>query len=210
MLGPEPRVDLMPPSIRLQRKRSKTAKQLGLALVGVVVLTVAGVAASATVSLTAQQSLSTEQANTQAILQQQAKYMPVRTVQNQVSLIQAAQEVGASTEIDWKSYLTKVQKTLPAGAQLTTITIDSASPLAAYAQASTPLQGSRVATLTFAATLTTLPQVPTWLNALGTLPGYVDGVVTVKGNDNGTFAASVTMHISEAAFDNRFEPKKGK
>lgn len=211
VLGREPRVDLMPQSIRLQRKRSKTARRLGFALVGVVVLTVAGVAGSTYVSIAAQLNLALEQANTQTILQQQAKYLPVRKIQDQVGLVQAAQQVGASTEIDWKAYLTKVQNTLPAGVQMTTVKIDSASPLAVYAQATAPLQGSRIATLSFAATTKTLPQVPAWLNALATLPGYADGAPgTVTRNDDGTYVANVTLHINEAAFDSRFQPKKGK
>ncbi|HWU47608.1 MAG TPA: hypothetical protein VN133_12695 [Humibacter sp.] len=211
VLGREPRVDLMPQSIRLQRKRSKTARRLGFALVGVVVLTVAGVVGSTYVSITAQLNLALEQANTQSILQQQAKYLPVRKIQDQVGMVQAAQQVGASTEIDWKAYLTKVQNTLPAGVQMTTVKIDSASPLAAYTQATAPLQGSRVATLSFAATTKTLPQVPAWLNALATLPGYADGAPgTVTRNDDGSYVANVTLHINEAAFDNRFQPKKGK
>ncbi|TAM69502.1 MAG: hypothetical protein EPN48_09090 [Microbacteriaceae bacterium] len=210
-LGPEPRVDLMPQSIRLQRKRSKTARRLGFAVVGVVVLTLAGVAASTYASLVSEQNLAAAQANTQNILRQQAKYMPVRTVQARIGLVQAAQQVGASTEIDWKTYLTAVQNTLPAGVQMGTVKIDSASPLAAYAQASAPLQGSRVATLSFAATTATLPQVPAWLNALATLPGYADGAPgTVTRNENGSYVANVTLHINEAAFDKRFEPKKGK
>jgi len=211
VVGGEPRVDLLPPEIRAHRKRGRTAGRLGLVLILVVLLMIAAVGASMYLSLTAQAQLAAEQAHTTAILQQQSKYIAVRNVQSQVNLIKAAQQVGASTEIDWNTYLAQVQSTLPAGVAITTVTIDSASPLTAYAQATAPLQGARVATLSFAATSPTLPEVPTWLNALATLPGFADGVPgSVALNANGSYTANVTLHIDEAAFDGRFAAKKGK
>lgn len=211
VVGGEPRVSLLPPSIRQKRRQTKTARRVALALVGVVVLVAAAIVASTFIAGQMNQQLVDEQAQTQSILQQQGKFVEVRAVQDQVSLTKAAQQVGASTEIDWKGYLTKVQNTLPETVVITSVSLDSASPLGPYAQATAPLQGSRVATLTFTVTSPTLPEVPVWLDALSTLPGYSDavpGTVTIEAD--GTYTSDITMHVNEKAFDGRFQTKKGK
>ena len=211
VVGGEPRVSLLPPSIRQKRRQTKTARRVALALVGVVVLVAAAIVATTFIAGQMNQQLLNEQAQTQSILQQQGKFVEVHAVQDQVSLTKAAQQVGASTEIDWKGYLTKVQNTLPETVVITSVSLDSASPLGPYAQATAPLQGSRVATLTFSVTSPTLPEVPVWLDALSTLPGYADAVPgTVTMEADGTYTSDITLHVNEKAFDGRFQTKKGK
>jgi Tfp pilus assembly protein PilN len=211
VVGGEPRADLLPPEVRAQRHRAKTARRALLWLVVVVVVVLLAIAGSVYLAMNAQTQLVNEQASTQSILLQQQKYSAVQQVQGQVDLIKAGQQVGASTEIDWKTYLTKLQGTLPNGTAIVTVSIDSASPLAPYAQATAPLQGSRIATLSFSATTPTLPDVRAWLDALATLPGFADAVPgTITQNADGTYTADVTMHINKDAFDGRFSTKKGK
>jgi Tfp pilus assembly protein PilN len=211
VVGGEPRVSLLPPSIRQKRRQAKTARYVGLGLVGVMVLVAAAIVATTFIAGQMNQQLVDEQAQTQSILQQQGKFVEVNAVQDQVGLTKAAQQVGASTEIDWKGYLTKVQNTLPETVVITSVSLDSSSPLGPYAQATAPLQGSRVATLTFTVTSPTLPEVPVWLDALATLPGFADAVPgTVTMEADGTYTSDITLHVNEKAFDGRFQTKKDK
>jgi hypothetical protein len=208
-IGGEPRVDLLPPEVRAQRNAAALRRRLGFGVILLLALAVGGSGAAGILAIQAQVSLATEQARTASILVQQRKYIQVRSVQDEVSLIQAAQQVGTSTEIDWRKYLAEVQATLPANVTLDTVTIDSASPLTAYVQATAPLQGSRVATLSFTAKSPTLPEVPAWLDALATLPGYTDaspGSVT-RDDTSGIYTVNITMHINQAAYTNRFAAK---
>ena len=141
---------------------------------------------------------------------EQAKYSDVTVVKSSIALIKAGQVVGDSSEIDWQAYLTKLQATLPAGVTLTTVTVDSATPLKPYAQTTTPLQGGRIAELQFTASSPSLPSIPVWLNGLKSLPGFVDatpGSVTLA---TGGYTADVTMHINSDALANRFAPKAAK
>jgi hypothetical protein len=205
VVGRESRVDLLPQEIRLARKGAVIRRRLGF-LVFIVALVVSGgtllVRAQA---VQAKANLSIEQANTQSILLQQRKYGQVQKIQKQVDVIQAAQQVGTSTEINWKNYLIAVQATLPPNVKLDSVTIDSATPFSTYAQASAPLQGERIATLGFTAISSTLPQVPQWLIALATLPGYADANPgSVTRTATGSYSVSITMHINQAAFTNRF------
>jgi hypothetical protein len=98
-----------------------------------------------------------------------------------------------------------VQATLPPNVTLDSVNIDSATPFSSYAQASAPLQGERIATLSFTAISSTLPQVPKWLIALATLPGYADANPgSVNRTETGSYSVNITMHINQTAFSHRF------
>jgi len=208
-VGGNPQVDLLPPEVRKERRAKAWRRRLGGGVIGVVVVAVLGVGAATALAIQAEARLAVEQARTGQLIAEEATYADVRAMQNQVDLVRAAQEVGASTEIDWKTYLDAVQGTLPASVAIVTVSVDSASPLMRYAQSTAPLQGARVATVGFTATSTVLPDVPTWLTALGTLPGFADalpGSVTLNESD-GTYTVAITMHINDAAFAQRFTGK---
>ena len=204
-VGQESRVDLLPPELRIKRKAKVVHRRLGFLVFLVAVLVAGGIALGHAQAVQAKLTLSIEQSNTRALLIQQRKYGEVQLIQKQVASIQAAQQVGTSTEIDWQKYLISVQSTLPPNVTVDSVNIDAATPFATYAQASAPLQGARIATLSFTARSSTLPQVPQWLVALATLRGFADANPgSVTRNENGTYAVNITMHINQAAFSNRF------
>ena len=205
VIGGESRVDLLPQELRVKRKGKVVHRRLGFLVLLVAVLISGGIALVHAQAVQAKVDLSIQQANAQSILFQQRKYWMVQQIQKQVDVVQAAQQVGTSTEINWKSYLISVQATLPPNVTLDSVNIDSATPFTSYAQASAPLQGERIATLSFTAVSSTLPQVPQWLIALATLPGYADATPgSVTRTSTGSYSVNITMHINQAAFTNRF------
>jgi hypothetical protein len=205
IVGGESRVALLPPEVLFARNAKNIHRRLGFMVFLAVILMIGGTALVRAQAIQARANLSLEEANTTSLLLQQRKYGQVQKVQNQIANIQAAQQVGTSTEINWEQYLTSVQATLPPNVTLDTVNIDSATPFAPYTQATAPLQGSRIATLSFTARSSTLPEVPAWLNALTTLPGYADASPgSVTRNDSGTYSVNITMHINQAAFTHRF------
>ena len=207
-IGGEALADLLPPELRRQRKAIRTRHRLWASTAVLVVLMLLGTGVAAFQAFQGKLSLASEQQRTSALVAQQNKYLKVRVVQDEIGFLQAAQEVGTSTEIDWQGYLNKVKATLPANVTLTSVTIAAGSPLASFAQSAVPLQGSRVATLSFVATSQTLPEVPAWLDSLTTLPGYTDASPgNVARADTGVYTVNITMHISEAAFTKRFAAK---
>jgi hypothetical protein len=204
VLGGESRADLLPREVRVQRKVKVVRRRLGFFVILLIVVMLGATALARSLADQAQANLAIEQANTRSLMMMQHKYVEVRKVQQQIELIQAAEQVGAATEINWEQYLGAVQSTLPANVSLDTINIDSITPFSAYSQATAPLQGARVATLTFTAKSSTLPQVPTWLDALATLPGYADASPgSVTRDETGAYSVSITLHINQAAFTNR-------
>ena len=205
VIGGEPTVDLLPPEVKKDRAARAVRRRLGLGVVGVVAVMAVGTGASVVLAMQAQAQLTSEQALTPALLKEQAKFGEVRTVQREVDLIKAAQQVGVSTEIDWKLYLERVQGILPASVTIETVAVDSATPLAIYAQPTAPMQGPRVATVGFTATSAILPDVPTWIDSLATLPGFADALPgSVSRDDTGLYTVDVTMHVNDAAFAQRF------
>lgn len=205
VIGGEPRVHLLPPEVRQQRKAKTIRRRLGLGVVAVVAITAVGTGAAFMLAVQAQQQLASEEALTPGLIAEQAKYSEVRVVQSEVDLVKAAQQVGVSTEVDWKKYLEGVQSILPPSVTISTVAVDSASPLALYGQPTAPLQGARVATVAFTAESAVLPDVPTWLDALATLPGYADALPgSVSRDESGVYTVTITMHVNDAAYARRF------
>jgi hypothetical protein len=205
LLGGEPRVDLIPNEVKQGRRAKVSRRRLGFLVILIAVLVAGETALVRAQALQAQRQLGIANASTKSLQLQIAKYGEVQKIQSQVNTIQAAQEVGTSTEIDWRAYLISVQATLPSDVSLDSINIDSATPFAPFTQATAPLQGSRIATLSFTAKSGTLPKVPAWLNALTSLTGYSDASPgSVTRNDAGGYLVNITMHINEGAFTHRF------
>jgi Tfp pilus assembly protein PilN len=210
-LGGEPRVSLLPAEVNDVAKARAARRRLGVGVVFVVLITLAGVAGAYYLSMTADAELATARATQTSLLAQEAQFSELKTAKTGIATIEAGQYVGASTEIDWKTYLESLQATLPDGVVITSVAIDSASPFADYAQSTSPLEGSRVATLLFTATSPGLPSIPTWLDGLGTLKGFADAVPgSVNVGTDGTYVVNITMHINSDAFALRFpgEDKK--
>ena len=209
VVGGVPRVDLLPPEVKASRRAHATRRMLVYGIVGVAVVMALAIAGSVVLAGQAQSDLATAQAETQTLLSQQQKYIEVKRVQDQVKLVAAGQEVGASTEIQWKDYLDKVQATLPANVAIQGVTVESSTPLAVFAQATVPLQGPRVATVTFDVSSPTLPQLPQWLDSLSTLPGFADATPDSVTFDKSTnlYTAKITMHVGSKAFDGRYASK---
>lgn len=210
LIGGESRVDFLPAEVRLKRRGKVVGRRLSFSIFLIILLMIGCTALVRAQALQAHRNLAIEEANTRYLIAEQEKYGEVAKAQNEVATIQAAQQVGTSTEIDWQSYLTSVQATLPSNVTIETINIDSATPFTPYTQATAPLQGSRIATLSFTALSPTLPKVPTWLIALTSLPGYSDASPgSVTRIESGAYSVNITMHINQDAFTHRFAGNAG-
>lgn len=204
-IGGDPKIDLLPPDLRSKRKARKLLGRYGLGLVLLALTIFTGTVLARAQAMDALTNLRLEQRLTQTILVQQRQYSSVQKIQTKIELIQAGQQVGISTEINWEKFLKAVQVTLPPNVTINTVNIDSETPFSSYSQPNGPLQGERIATLNFTATSSTLPRIPDWLKSLATLSGYADatpGMVT--RNESGSYSVDINMHINEKAFTNRY------
>lgn len=205
VVGGEPRVDLLPIEVHIGRRQRALARRAWL---GVVVVGVAAALAIAGAGLSAAQSaseLASAESETNALLQQQQKYGEVRSTEQQSALIEAGQRVGGATEIDWSTYIAGLQRALPSGVTISSLGVDSAGPISAYTQSSTPLQGQRIATISVTVDSPTIPSVPDWTDSLSALPGYVDSsIASITKQSSGGYTADITVHINEKAYDGKY------
>lgn len=206
VVGGQPRANLLPPEIILKRKQLKTRRSLRAAVVLVAIGTAAGCVGAFGVSSVAQVALMATQQQ-QALVLEQAKYSEVSQVKQTISTIEAGQQVGSSTEVDWRAYILQLQKTLPAGVKMTSVKVETGTPMNLFPQSEAPLQGARVGAISFEASSKTLPDIPDWLRALATMPGFVDatpGSVRIEGS---TYVVDVLMHYNTDAYSMRFDPE---
>lgn len=206
VIGGPPRVDLLPAVVHTDRRHRQIVRRVwaGVVVVAVGVGIVAGWATMERMS--AEQELAAAQGETTALAQQQGQFRDVRAVESESSLLEAAQRVGGSTEIDWSTTLQSVRLKLPSGVEITGVTIDSASPTAQYAQSDDPLQGQRIATLTFDAKSAVLPSIPDWLTAVSGVTGFVDANANsvARADDGSGYSVNMTIHLDERAFDGKY------
>jgi hypothetical protein len=205
ILGGEPRVNLLPPEVAEQARDRLLRRKLLLATAGTVVLVLLGIGGAGVYTTSSTMQLADAQAETANLVAEQGQYVAVRQVQAQVDTAHAARAVGGWTEIDWKAYLQGVRGALPADVGIDAVSVDSTSPLTAYAQPTAPLQNARVATLTVTLASPGLPTVPQWLEQLQALPGIADATAgSITAVENGGYTVLVTMNINADAFSGRF------
>uniref|UniRef100_A0A942SXP4 Fimbrial assembly protein n=1 Tax=Neobacillus citreus TaxID=2833578 RepID=A0A942SXP4_9BACI len=211
VVGGRPHVDLLPTEVLVDRRQRAVVRRAWLGVVVVAVAAVTGIVLASASAMQAEDTLAAERQETDSLLAQQQQYRDVRTTEAQRDLLRAAQSVGGSTEIDWQSTLRRVQASLPAGVTITGVQIDSATPFEAYTQATGPLQGQRVATLTIDAASPTLPSVPAWLESVRGLPGFVDAnanSVTLDASTN-TYTVDMTIHLDDDVYDGKYDLEDG-
>jgi len=205
VLGAEPRMDLLPPEVRTLKKVKATRRRLGGLLLTVAVLVGAGVGASTWYAMQSQTELDAARERTTELLTSQAKYSEVQRVQAALDTTLVARQFGASTEIDWKAYLAEVRAIVPSAVTVDTLSVDSASPLVPYEQATVPLQTSRVATIRILFTSPDATSVPEWLARMSTLPGYADSQpAVILRTVEGPYTVDFVLHVNEGAFSGRF------
>jgi hypothetical protein len=197
-------VSLLPPEVGELHKQRGVQRGMRLAVFGVFVLVLVGVAGCWYLATAAQLALVAEQAQTGALLAQQAEFAETQNSLNAIELGEAALAVGGSTEIDWQDYLGLIQGSLPPGVVLDSFNVDASSVTENYPQSDVPLQGARIATLQFSAISPGIPEIPSWLDRLRELPGFVDAVPdSVIQRDQGGYVATITMHIDAEVYTNR-------
>jgi Tfp pilus assembly protein PilN len=207
IVGGPAQANLLPPEVGFAA-RGRVVRRAAIALVVLSVLLV--VVASVGVSVLAaveQGRLAEANARTDQLVQQQAKFSEVQRVKSLLATAEAAEQVGTSTEIDWKAYLVDIQNSLPSGTLVTNVSAETATPIADFVQPSVPLQGDRIGELRFTATSTSLPNVEAWLNSLAKLTGYVDAAPGSVGLNTRTelYEVTITMHINREALLLRFD-----
>jgi hypothetical protein len=204
VLGGSPRADLLPPEIKAEVKAKRQRRTMIGVVVGAVVVVVAAYLPATVAATNASGQLVDEQSRTAALLGEKGKYASVEQLEAQLAAAKAARVVGASTDIDWSSYLSGVVATFPSDATLQKTVITSSTPITSLTPPTAALQGARVAELVFTVRSKTVPVVGDWLKSLQSLTGYVDASIDTITSEDGALTSVLTLHIDERAYSNRY------
>jgi hypothetical protein len=208
-IGGEPRVHLLPPQVVARKKARAIRRRLGLGVVGVILVVGIAGGLAEVASVSAASALATAQSETSNILQQQAKYGDVLKVKADSAAILSSQKLSTADEISWKSFVASFQKTLPAGASITTISASVDAPFGQPPVAPDPAEPLSVSTVTATVSMTQA-QISGWLNTLPSIKGFVDEVPgSVTRNTDGSYSVAITMHLDKDALANRFTKGAG-
>jgi hypothetical protein len=204
ILGGSPRADLLPPEIKAEVKAKAQRRTMIAVVVGAVAVVVAAYLPASLAATAASDRLVLEQSRSAALLGEKGKYVSVEQLEAQLAAAKAARVVGASTEIDWSSYLYGVAATFPSDAILTKTVITSTTPITSLTPPTAALQGARVAELVFTVRSQRVPVVGDWLKSLQGLKGYVDASIDTITTEEGALTSVLTLHIDESAYSNRY------
>lgn len=204
VIGGEPRIDFLPPEVKLRKQARQTRRSLIALVVIVLVACAGGYVFAASLALQSQMALADEQAKTSALLSEQAKYAEARTVAGQLSATDDARLVATANEILWKAYLAELRATLPSGMAITSAKLDSLSATDLPPIATVALETERVATFQLIATAPTLSAAAEWLDNLRELRGFADVWASPAKWNGATFDVDVRLNINASAFEKRF------
>lgn len=195
IVGGSPRVDLLPPEIRLARRGAAIRRAMTMLLIGLVAAVGLGWAGASLLAGAAQSRLEAEQAITTDLLLQQQQYIEVRQNAQQIELIDTATRVGTSTAIDWQAFVGSLMGGFTDGMSVRSFTIQSATPIAGFAQSSSPLATPRVATVLIAVVSPSLPTARDWMRSLGAIPGVSDVAVDSIQSETAGFLTTLTVSV---------------
>lgn len=195
VLGGEPRVQLLPPSIAL-REKSRQARSLAvLAVILAIVVTGGGIMGASFVATTAKDALAQAQNETTSIQAQQAQFAPGAIAAANVEVAREALTVVTATEVDWKRLYSQLDDAMLNGVVLNTLTIEGRSPWQSTLVAEAPLRGARELALQLELTSA---KYPVAADVYDRLAVYVDGFADA-------YLYSVEYDLSRERFVSKLE-----
>lgn len=208
VVGPPPRVNLLPPEVTSARSWRKVRR-------GIVLAAVTSILFSALVGgrayLAAAQSaaaLERAQISTQSLLATAQGYAGVTAVESRIAQATAARAGVTSNWIDWQLVLKRVVKALPEASTLTTFTATIATTDVASAGgvsvAGAAVPSGTVATVSLGATASSLSAVQAWIASMSSMPGYLSADPgSVSADDTGSIKVGVTLYLGDEVYSVR-------
>ncbi len=206
VVAAEPRVQLLPKSVKL-REKARNARHLMILLV---VLALAVSAAGMTLAFLrasqAQVALDAATARTDQLIAEQAQYAEATQMAQLVADTEAAQITVTSTEIDWLPLMIEVGSYLPNGASITGLALQAPAPWETPLTPNGPLRAEHVATVALDITAPSYAHAARFVEAIRGMYGLADVAVTGTTEDSGDYITSVQLTLNVDAIKARFGP----
>ncbi len=206
-----PKVNLLPPEVTAQNTFRRTQFILG----GVTAVVVAGLAAGWVGSMmqvtAAEEALAAEQAVTQELKVEEARYAEVPRVLSAIEAVQNAQAQAMATDVAWYVQLDKVNQEFPDGLKFKTLsmTMNDAGAGADAASANPLSTATPIGTLTIEGVGTSYPNVAAWMDALAGHEGFVDPYYNeakrTAADGKTEFGVTTTVGLTEEILSHRYD-----
>ena len=205
VLGAEPRVQLLPQSVREKERAAIVRRRLAMLVVLSLVIVGGGYGLAWMRNNLAQQQLATARQATESILTEQAQYSAGTEAAALVAGIEVAQQSVTSNEIAWPEVVASITALAPEGTALEGATLVAQASWEPSLSVEGPLRTSRIALLTLTFRGPTTIDAATLTTRLAQLPGYVDSRFdsSIRGED-GTYTNVIRVMLDRGAVSDRF------
>lgn len=206
IVAAEPRVQLLPPSVK-QREKVRNARHLMILLVVLAVVVALALMGLAFLrAAQAQLALDAATARTEQLIAEQAQYAEATRISQLVDDTEAAQVTVTSTEIDWLPLMLEVASHLPSGATISGLALQAPAPWDPALLPNGPLRAEHVATVTLEITSPSYAHASAFVEAIRGMYGLADVAVTGTSEDGGEYITDVQLTLSADAVKARFGP----
>jgi hypothetical protein len=202
--GAVPRAHLMPPEVAMQKKERGRRRGLVTAVIGVVVLTVAGTVGSFFVAASAEARLADERRTTEQLLATQLEFTEVTLVRGQLGSIAEVRGQLATVEVLWEETLAPYLAVLSASEQVKSLTFLSDAPAEPALGLTGPLRSPRVATVRLIVVTAEVPTPYVWYRAWEQLETYADASIDSITLLQDGYETTVTINLNDVALSQRF------
>jgi hypothetical protein len=205
LLGTEPRVQLLPPSVR-ERERARGAMRLGVLFVVLGVVVAGGLVALGLLrQVSADFAMQEANARTAALFAERARYAEATQVSTTIDGVLETEKSMTSYEIDLADLLGALQARLGEGMSIRELGVEVQAPWGVPLAGEDVLSPPRIANIQIAVTSSSIAQGTAFREALQNLPGFASAVIldAAVGTD-GVVTTHISLALATGAVSGRF------
>lgn len=203
-LAGEPRVQLLPPSVKQREKTRGARRMMGLLVILAVVVAGAGTGFAFLLTTQTEARLAAAQEQTLQILAQQSEYSAGAQAAAQVSATEGTLRTVTTNEVDWLQLSDRILRNLPCACTITGIAVAGPAPWEPALIPEGPLRASRVAAMTLTVESATYASAGEFARAVRAIEGVADVAITTTTRDDGTYSTQVIVAFDEAVLALRY------
>lgn len=201
----EPRVQLLPPSVRLREKNRQTRRLLVLLIVLSLTVVAGGLSFGYYRSIEARGALEAAQARTADLLQQQTEYADASRIAGLVAATEDAQRLLTSGEVDWAAVMADLQTYLPAETTFSGATLTVPAPWEPRLVPEGPLRAERVATITLTISSLDYNLAARFVASVQDNEAVADVRIMSSAQEGATYLTTVSLTLNNTVLITRFD-----
>jgi len=206
VLAGEPRVQLLPPSVKEREKTRATRRMMGMLVILTVVVVGAGTGFAFLMTTQTEARLAVAQNQTLQILAQQSEYSAGAQAAAQVAATEGVLQAVTVNEVDWMQLTNDVVGTLPCACSVTEIAVTGPAPWEPALIPEGPLRAARVAAMTLTVESATYASAGDFARAVRGIEGVSDVVITATTLDGGIYATTIVVAFNADVLALRYAP----